>query len=200
MRNRARILAAVAFITVGLVAFGFGVAQAQTGGPGPGEPPVTGSLTGTVNLTPDEISKRAEGALARMEMNMMGVQRMIDKADQEGNTVKLDCLNDKLNIIDTRLRSARDRKPLLDAALSAKDTGQATTFLQVIQNHQDESNKARAQAESCVGTEIGIMGDTKTTTTIDPNVPTEPSQPPVILTPPTVGLELPPPGETTPDL
>lgn len=199
MRNRSRILAAIAFLSVGVGSFGFGIAQAQTGTPGAGEAPVTGTLTTNVNLTPDEISKRVEQALARMEMNSMAVMRMIDKADQEGNTVKLDCLNDKLNVIDTRLGNARERKPAVDAALNGRDLDQAKTYLAVIQSHQDESNKARAQAENCVGTEIGILGDTRTTTTIDPDIPLEPTQPPVILNPPGTPFGL-PPEDPSPDL
>ena len=103
----------------------------------------------------------------------MAVQRMIDKADQEGNTVKLDCLNDKLTIIDTRLRAARDRKTTLDGTLRTGDIEQAKTHLRVIQSHVVESNKAKTNAELCVGSEIGLVGETKTTTVIDPNIPND---------------------------
>lgn len=192
MRNRARILAITTFASASILALGYGIALAQNTPPAGGGAPVTGGLSGTVNLSPEEISKQAESSIARMEMNAMQVQRMLEKADQEGDAVKLDCLNDKLNVIDTRLRAAKDRKPLLDGALRAKDNAQATTFLQVMQNHQEESGKARAQADNCIGTDVGILGDTKTTTTIDPDIPEDNGEPPPILNVPGWGVDIPP--------
>ena len=202
MKNRLHIVSAMVIGSLSLVALGYGVAVAQTPAPGaaPADaPPITGGVTGTVNLTPAEISKQAETGLARMEMNMMAVQRMIDKADQEGNTVKLDCLNDKLTIIDTRLRASRDRKTSLDGSLRTNDSAQASTHLQVIQSHVVESNKAKTNAELCVGSEIGLVGDTKTTTTVDPNIPDDTGGvPPPVIVP---GGDLPglPPSDATPD-
>lgn len=171
MRKHLNIVLLVAVGALGLVAFGYGVAGAQTASPG--DAPITGGVSSDVNLTAGEVSKKAEEGIARMEMNMMAVQRLIDKADQEGNTVKLDCLNDKLTIIDTRLRAARDRKATLDGTLRTGDLEQAKTHLRVIQSHVLESNKARANAELCVGSEIGLVGETKTTTTIDPGIPND---------------------------
>lgn len=191
MRNRAKILAATTFASASILAFGFGIALAQNTPPAAGAP-VTGTLSGNVNLSPEEITKQAENSLARMEMSSMQVQRMLEKADQEGDAVKVDCLNDKLNIIDTRLRSGRERKPLLEGALRSKDNPQATVFLEVIQNHQKESDKARSQAENCIGSDIGYLGDTKTTTTVDPDIPEDNGGPPPILNLPGWGLDLPP--------
>ena len=197
MKKRLHIVSVVVFSSLGLVAFGYGVAAAQT--PAPTNTPIVGGVSGDLNLTPAEISRQAETGLARMEMNMMAVQRMIDKADQEGNTVKLDCLNDKLTIIDTRLRAARDRKTVLDGTLRTNDAEQSKTHLRVIQSHVVESSKAKTNAELCVGSEIGLVGDTKTNMTIDPGIPDDTGGiPPNVVVP---GGNLPglPPNDATPD-
>ena len=194
MRTRARILAATTFASVSLLAFGYGVALAQNTPPAAGAKaaPVTGTLGGNVNLSPDEISKQAEGSISRMEMYAMQVQRMLDKADQDGDATKVDCLNNELNVIDTRFRAARDRKPLLDNALRSKDLGQATVFLQVIQNHQDECANARSRADNCIGTDVGFIGESKTSSSTDPDIPEDSGQPPALLNSPNWGLDLPP--------
>lgn len=191
MQNRAKILAITTFVSASILAFGFGRALAQEAPP-TSEPPVTGTLSGNVNLSPEEMQKQANDSISRMEQTAVQVQRMLDKADQDGDAVKVDCLNDKLNIVDTRLRAGRERKQLMDGALRVKDAGQANVFLEVIQNHRREADKAHSQAQNCIGADIGFLGDTKTTTTIDPDIPNEPTEPPLILLPPNWGLELPP--------
>lgn len=202
MKKRTRLVVASSFLSLALVSIGFSVAQAQTGGTPPAgpAPAVTGGLSRDVNLSLDEISKRAEGAMARMEMNIMAIQALLSKNDSQTDSMKFICLNDKLTIADTRFRYAKDRKPSLDSAVMNKDQGSALMLYQVIQSHREESDKARAQAESCIGSEIGFVGDTRTTSTESPDIPPETGGPPPPLFIP--GLDLPalPPPDTSPKL
>lgn len=192
MRNSARILAVSAFVLAGLAALGWGVAWAQAGTPKEIDPGPVAALSTGVAPTPDEISKKSEEVLARIEMHSMTLHRMIDRADQVGDVVQLDCLNDKLNIIDTRLRSSRERKATLDGALATHDLHQATLYLQVMQGNLAESSKARSQAEACVGSAPEKLSGTAGTLIIDPQIPDDPGQPPTILTPPISVFDLPP--------
>jgi hypothetical protein len=192
MRIRTRILATVSFASVGLLAFGYSVAQAQDGAPPATEAPLTGTLSGNVNLSPEQMLEQADSALRRMGSNAMQVQQMLDKADQQGDATKVDCLNNELNIIHTRLRAAKDRKAMLDGALRAQDTGQAFVFLLVIENHRDEAAHARFRADSCIGSEASFIGDSSSSTTVDPDIPEENPQSPPILDIPGWGLDLPP--------
>jgi hypothetical protein len=138
------------------------------------------------------MQRQAQAAVVRIESAAMDVQGKLQKATDEGDAIKVDCLNDKLSVIRTREKAAKDRLPLLDSALRVKDYDQASAFLLVIQNHREESEKAQAQAEGCIGSDLGLLGETKTTTTVDPDIPDDPGNPPPILDMPGFGMDMPP--------
>ncbi|MDW8249967.1 MAG: hypothetical protein RMJ98_11780, partial [Myxococcales bacterium] len=153
-----------------------------------------------VPLSPDEIQKQAASAMGRIEMAAMDVQGKLQKATDEGDAVKVDCLSDKLSVIRTREKAAKDRLPLLEGALRVKDTDQAATFLLVIQKHREESEKAQAQAAGCIGSDLSFLGETKSTMTRDPELPQDNGQPPAFLDTPGWGMDMPPASDPSASL
>jgi hypothetical protein len=135
---------------------------------------------------------QAKSAIEDIEKAAGNVQGKLQQATDEGDAVKVDCLNDKLTVIRTRLQAAKDRQPLLNGALLVKDYSQASAFLLVIQNHRDESEKARQQADGCIGSDMGLLGETKVNTTVDPDIPEDSGEPPAFLNTPGWGMDIPP--------
>ncbi|MCC6645679.1 MAG: hypothetical protein IT374_08930 [Polyangiaceae bacterium] len=189
MKLRARIVvvSSVALACVGVLTFGVARAQqgaaAAVGG-------TTAELKKPVNLSPEEMNKEGDKAVGRVEMNATAVRRMLEKARTERDVVKTLCLNDKLNQLDVTLRSARERKTALEAAVARKDadlSGHEFTILGVFRQRGD---RLFSEANQCVGTDIGMIGDTRVTPTVDPGIPDDYQGPPptplqpVIVPPP----------------
>ena len=94
----------------------------------------------------------------------------------------------QVNQIDVATRSAQDRRGALEQASLRKDSdlaGHEFTILTVLRQRVEQLG---AEANQCIGEEAGFIGETKITTTVDPNLPTEdPSaypENPIISVPP----------------
>lgn len=171
MRTRSRILAALAFFLVGLAASGWQMARAQPG-QGGNDSPVTGGLKRHVNLPPDQLAKEAEATQAKIEMVATTIDRMYRKArDDERDPTKALCLREKLIQAEVALRSAKERKSLLDDALKNSNIEQANHDFQVLQSSGNRAEKLRAQAQTCIGSDIGILGTTTNSSIVDPDIP-----------------------------
>jgi hypothetical protein len=174
MPLHARFFAAVALTTLGLSVFGYGVARAQSGGTTgvAGAPPDTSAgLQRQVTATPEEMAKRSETHLAQIELISTTVRRQLEKARSDRDVVRTLCLSDKLSQLDVTYRSAKERKGALDSAITRHDTELANHEFQVVSVYRQRSERIKTEADGCVGGEVGVPGDTKTTSTIDPSIP-----------------------------
>lgn len=195
MRPSARIVAFASLTLMGFGAFGYGVAQAQNAQPAAPAAGTAPDLKRPVNLSPEEMNKGGDSAVARVELAATTVRRMLEKARQERDVVKTLCLNDKLNQLDVTLRSARERKNALEAAIARKDNDLAGHEFTIMGVYRSRSDRLMAEANQCVGSEIGFIGDTAVTTSVDPTIPDdEVGPPPVPFTPVTI----PPPVAASP--
>jgi hypothetical protein len=143
-----------------------------------------------VNLSPQEQLAQADAFVARMGVTGGSVRRMLEQARAQRDVVKTLCLNDKLNQIDVATRSAQERRESLEQANLRKDNDLAShefTILNVLRQRVDQLG---AEANQCIGEEAGFIGETKITTTVDPNLPSEdPSvypENPVVSVPPVI--------------
>lgn len=146
----------------------------------------------------DEVSKTSERLMASVEMTRSLVQHMLDKAIEKGDAIKIDCVDEKLNVVDKRLQLGREAKRRVEETLRRSDGEQASINLQVLTTHHRETQKARSEAELCIGADPDLRADSRVNIVIDPNLPDESSDPPFILIGPGSRVpELPP---SSPDL
>ncbi len=166
MRSRFSIVALASLVTVGAFALHYDDASAQDGAAA--QP---GDLQRPVNLSPEEMSKRADAIVGRVELGATTVRRMLEKARSERDVVKTLCLSDKLNQLDSTVGSARERKQALDAAIARKDNDLSAHEFTIMGVYRQRSDRLLSEANQCIGSDLGVIGDTRTTQTIDPGIP-----------------------------
>jgi hypothetical protein len=187
--RRQRILGFTAVAAFALL-IGHGIAAAQAQGQAaPQVPDATAGITRQVNLTPQEQLAQSDSFLSRMDGSRTMVRQALEKARIARDVVKTLCLNDKLNQLDVAIRSARERRESLAAAVQRSDTDLANhefTIMSVLKQRSDQLN---AEANQCIGQEATMFGDSAVSFTVDPGIVDDTStfQPPgsgVIVEPP----------------
>ena len=177
---------AVVAITFG-VSHGVAVAQGQPAAPAATQPAApaaapavpgsgadaTGGLSRQVNIPPNEQLAQSESDLARMESARDGVRRQLMDARAQRDVVKTLCLNDKLSQLNVAISSAQERHDALAAAVKRNDGDLATHEFTILTVLRQRSDQLTAEANQCLGEEIGSPGNSSVTTTIDKNLPTE---------------------------
>jgi hypothetical protein len=121
-------------------------------------------------LSPADQLAESDRALAKMERAGATVRKQLEQARKDKDVVKTLCLDDKLSQIDVAVRSARERKAALQAAVSRNDaelSGHEFTILQVL---RQRSEQLVAESNQCIGEEAAYLGQTKVVTTVDPAV------------------------------
>jgi len=190
MRVRSSLKLVFAF---GVLAYAASPAGAQTPAAGAA---ATSDQSGTVgfqrktSLTPQEQLGESAKHLARMEQSAGGVRKMLEAARKQRDVVKTLCLNDKLSQIDVAIRSGRDRRTQLQAAVTRNDTELSNHEFTILTVLRQRSEQLVAEANQCIGEEAAFVGDTRTQVTIDPSIP--PDETPYPDTDPTLVIGPPP--------
>lgn len=150
-----------------------GVAAAQAGDTGPAAPPpsVDVSTPREVDMTPPQRLEQAESFLRFMDQSAATVRRQLEKARQDRDVVKTLCLNDKLNQIDVAIRSARERVDALDTAVQQGDADRARHEHTVARVLRERVQQLLAEANQCIGQEMGFLAETEVKVDISPNIP-----------------------------
>ena len=161
-----------------MVAYFASPAGAQPGQPGPGAAGQPGApAEGTVgfqrktSLTPQEQLGESAKHLGRMEQSAGGIRKMLEEARKQRDVVKTLCLNDKLSQIDVAIRSGRDRRTQLQAAVARNDAELSNHEFTILTVLRQRSEQLVAEANQCIGEEAAFVGDTRTQVTIDPSIP-----------------------------
>src|SRR5690606_29991535 len=119
-----------------------------------------------------------------------GVRQQLTLARQERDVVKVLCLNDKLNQINVALASANDRQRALEAMIQGKNNDGAKHEHTIIVVLRSRVDTLVAEANQCIGEELGYLGETAVSIDIDPEIPdTDPAdfpQEPIIPGGPTI--------------
>jgi hypothetical protein len=123
-----------------------------------------------VKLTPEQMVKRAEQEIAKMDRTARSVRRQLSEARQERDVVKVLCLNDKLNQIDVALSSASDRQKALQSMVTNDNVDRAKHEFTIIVVLAERVQALQAEANQCVGEELGYVGDTQVTVDIDDDI------------------------------
>ncbi|HEX6275165.1 MAG TPA: hypothetical protein VFZ53_19130 [Polyangiaceae bacterium] len=193
-------------LSVALAIFGvLGVASAQDAPPPAPTAPAATTAT-EPELSPQQMLTQAKGFLPAMDRAAVNVRRQLTVAREQKDVVKSLCLNDKLNQIDLATRTATDRVSDLEAGVSANDTERSKHQYTVILVLRDRVNTLVSEANQCIGEDVGFVGDSNVTMTIDGDIPpidpsdfpNDPivSQPPVVSPPDVVSNMFPATDET----
>jgi hypothetical protein len=187
----------VVFAVLAYAASNADSAGAQTAQPGTGAPAAgaAGDQSGTVgfqrktSLTPQEQLGESTKHIARMEQSAAGVRKMLEAARQQRDVVKTLCLNDKLSQLDVAIRSGRDRRTQLEAAVKRSDNELSNHEFTILTVLRQRSEQLVAEANQCIGEEAAFVGDTRTTVTVDPSIapdetPYPPTDPTLVTGPP----------------
>ncbi|MEO7328378.1 MAG: hypothetical protein ABI193_07360 [Minicystis sp.] len=172
--RRQKVLGFTALTAFALLLGGFASAQAQN--TPPAQDPIAGQQARQVSLSPQEEVVQADGFIGRMEGARTAVQRQLETARAQRDVVKTLCLSDKLNQIDVAIRSARERKQSLDAAATRKDADLATHEFTILSVLRQRTDQLTAEANQCIGQEAAFIGESAVSSTIDPNIPQDPSE------------------------
>jgi hypothetical protein len=166
-------------------------AAGAAGSPASGAPAAgTDATGGTVgfqrktSLTPQEQLGESAKHIGRMEQSGAGVRKMLEEARKQRDVVKTLCLNDKLSQIDVAVRSGRERRTALQAAVGRNDTELSNHEFTIVTVLRQRTEQLVAEANQCIGEEAAFVGDTRTKVTIDPQIP--PDETPYPSTDPTL--------------
>ncbi len=197
MRVRTAVKWVFAFGVLALAAGPAGAQQPNGGGaaapgPAPTGPSSTDGQVGfqrKTTLTPQEQLAEAQKHVTRMEGAATGVRKMLEEARRQRDVVKTLCLNDKLSQIDVAIRSARDRRGQLQAAVNRNDVELSNHEFTILTVLRQRSEQIVAEANQCIGEESAFVGDTRTTVKIDPQIPPDetpypPTDPTLVIGPP----------------
>jgi hypothetical protein len=124
-----------------------------------------------VHLSAQEELKQADAFVGRIAVTGSSVRRMLEQARAQRDVVKTLCLNDKLNQIDVAQRSAEDRRTALGQAAQRNDPDLANHEFTILTVLKQRVEQLGAESNQCVGEELTLIGESKVTTVIDPNLP-----------------------------
>ncbi|MDJ0761775.1 MAG: hypothetical protein QNJ97_02205 [Myxococcota bacterium] len=98
------------------------------------------------------------------------VQNMLDQARKEKDTLKIDCLDDKLTQIRVNLVGIEERTETLKLAVGSGDTNTANQQFAILRIYVSKIEGLRAEAENCVGDIDVLLGQTQTVVTVDDDI------------------------------
>lgn len=172
MRVRSSLKWVLAFGILGYVATAGAQTPAAGGGAAAGgEGQATVGFQRKTQLTPQEQLAESGRHVTRMEQASASVRKMLEEARRQRDVVKTLCLNDKLSQIDVAIRSARDRRTQLQAAVNRNDAELSNHEFTILTVLRQRVEQLVAEANQCIGEEAAFVGDTRTRVTVDPNIP-----------------------------
>jgi hypothetical protein len=157
----------LAVAAVFLSAVAIGNAMAASGGGAS-----TTSVTTSSGVSPAEQMTQAAGHVARIEQASRRVRKMSDEAVRRGqqDMMKAMCLSDKVNQLQALASSAAARQKQHQSAVQVGDQDLANHHFAALGTLRRRAEQLDTEANQCVGEGQIFQGDTKLTTTIDPNI------------------------------
>jgi len=189
-------------IATGLTGLHFALAQAQSGATWSGAPSSSGRLGGEdtsmslrrpIVFSIEDMQKESDQVVSRITLLATSVRKMLEQARAQNDLVKSECLNPYLTELDVTLRSAKDRRSSLDSNATLRQKDSVEHDFAILNEYRKQAEKIAAQANQCVGSETGFIGETKVSTYVDPTIPSEggpafgpviSDTPPIFVSPP----------------
>ena len=151
------------------IGLSFGAARAQTAPQG-GNPTEIRSQRVAQLSGPDQL-REAGHVIDTITSTRRQVSDLLDRARQERDIIKVNCLNDKLTQIDVTLRSAREHQDLLQTAVTINNDGQRNHEFQLMTIFRSRTQGLEGEARACIGEDTGTFDrDTRLTLIVDPNI------------------------------
>lgn len=161
----------LALLTVAAAAaFGGSILYAQPGGdtkpadpaPLPGPAPKASDVTlpgeKTVELSPREMSTKADEMIKVMESTHRQVLEMQAAAKLAKDVIKLNCVNENLLAVKQLLNIADAAENELDEAIARGDRSEEIHQFGQITIASEKSSGARDEAQACIGEELHFVG------------------------------------------
>ncbi len=140
-------------------------------------------------MTPRQLSDRAESYVQEMRLMLDQVLRMLEEARLEKDVVKLNCVNEKLTHIRGLVRVSEEGQVSMQEAIAHQEMEEARHEFTKILVALDRVRQLRAEAEECVG-QLAFVVDEELEVEVEvppdlPDVVTDiPPLPPVAVRPP----------------
>ncbi len=151
------------------IGFSFGAARAQSSPQGSGAAEIRSQRVAQLS-GPDQL-REAGHVIDTVTSTRRQVSDLLDRARQERDIIKVNCLNDKLTQIDVTLRSAREHQDLLQTAVTINNDGQRNHEFQLMTIFRSRTQNLESEARACIGEDTGTFDrDTRLTLIVDPNI------------------------------
>lgn len=125
----------------------------------------------TAQLSGADQLREATTVVNGMNDGRRTVSDLLDRARQERDIIKVNCLNDKLTQIDVALRSAREHQELLQTAVSINNDGQRNHEFQLMNIYGSRTSVLLLEARQCLGEDTGTFDhDTRLTVVVSQNI------------------------------
>ena len=158
----------VSFVVVGGFRMGVAAAQERAGN----QPDAEISSERRANLSGPDQLREATRIIESIGSLRRRVSDMLDRARQERDIIKVNCLNDKLTQIDVTLRSAREHQELLSTAVGINNDGQRNHEFALLTIFRQRADNLEAEARQCIGEEAANFGNQfESRLIVNPNIP-----------------------------
>lgn len=122
-------------------------------------------------LSPEEMRAQANESIGVMKaVRDKTVSLRKETADDEGDMVKLGCVNEKLGSIRGFLKVSEQSGQKMDQALNANDRDTANHQFSLIDIAKTKVSALGVEAQSCAGEILQYSGSTQLTADIDPDI------------------------------
>lgn len=141
-------------------------------------------------LSAQEQLAQSDKYIAKMKSILVRTQKLAQKARQDKDLIKLNCVNDKLIRIKGNLRLAEGSRKALKLAAARGDAGGRNHEFAKLTITFQKVTVLGQEAEACAGEEISYVGKSRVQVQVDPDVaqqgdPTETPPPPLpVVRPP----------------
>lgn len=167
---------------------GYGLASAQSGTTS--DVPALAQQQVPDPKTPAEALKLAEEWLPGMTSDIEGIKADYQRAVKANDVSKALCIEEKKNEGEVAVRAAADRTTALRDGQSDPSNKPMLDFA-VIKALHERVRELVAEAQQCIGEELGTLGKDEVSMQIDPNLPeSDPSEfpeDPLLVDPPVIG-------------
>ena len=150
-----------------IVAFALAMTSVVWAETGSAIPDAPDAVETTPELSPAQQRRWAERELGNVERSSKRVSRMLDKARQEQDMIRITCLNDKLTQLNKNLDQFNRR---FDQHEKAVDRERQDHYYSLMVILSDRAKALRIEAEACVGGNEISFGETDIEVTIDPSI------------------------------
>ncbi len=155
-------------VLCGLV-FGGGQLFAQPETPDDGQPgldqadapDVNLPMDKTAQLSPSEMTAKADDDIAKMKTDLTRVLQLQQAARKQKDIIKLNCVNEKLIQVKQLLNIGEMSRTNLTEAIANSDEGARYHQYGQVTVATEKTNSLRDEAEACIGDELRFVGPTE---------------------------------------